>query len=52
MVADLVHFARCVVDSDNTTYIVIAFSSCRLVKRQGGIATMRRNDNSPFGVLG
>jgi hypothetical protein len=31
MVADLVHFAHCVVDSDNTTYIVIAFLSCRLV---------------------
>jgi hypothetical protein len=28
MLADLVHIARCVVDSDNTTYIVIAFSSC------------------------
>jgi hypothetical protein len=25
----LIHFARCVVDSHNTTYIVIAFSSCR-----------------------
>jgi hypothetical protein len=31
MVADLVHFARCVVDSDNTTYMVIAFSSCLFV---------------------
>jgi hypothetical protein len=29
MVADLVHNARYVVDSDNTSYIVIAFSSCR-----------------------
>jgi hypothetical protein len=32
MVADLVHFARCVVDSDHTIYIVMAFSSCRLAK--------------------
>jgi hypothetical protein len=31
MVADLVNFARCVVASDNTTYAVIAFWSCRLV---------------------
>jgi hypothetical protein len=31
MVADLVHFERCVVYSDITTYIVIAFSSCRHV---------------------
>jgi hypothetical protein len=30
-VAHLAHFARSVVDSDNTTYIVIAFSSGYLV---------------------
>jgi hypothetical protein len=29
MVADLVHFTRSVVDSDNATYIIITFSSCR-----------------------
>jgi hypothetical protein len=34
MVADLVHFARCVVNNYNITYIVIAFSSCRLVARE------------------
>jgi hypothetical protein len=29
MLADLVHFARCVVAIDNTTYIIITFSPCR-----------------------
>jgi hypothetical protein len=35
MVADLVHFALYIVDSDNTTYIVTAFSSCRPVAGEG-----------------
>jgi hypothetical protein len=32
MVADFVHFTRCVVESDNTTFIVITFSSGRIAK--------------------
>jgi hypothetical protein len=41
LVADLVHFARCVVDSDNATYIVIAFSSSR----------WQQHDKAPNGPL-
>jgi hypothetical protein len=34
MVTDLVHFAHCIVDGENTTYIVIAFSSFRPVAKE------------------
>jgi hypothetical protein len=34
MVTYLVHIARCVVDSDNTSYIVIALKLAKRAKRQ------------------
>jgi hypothetical protein len=40
MVADLVHFVRCVVDTDNTTLIIIAFSFCRQTARCRTVALL------------